>query len=70
MILLPIVIAGFSGTYHRTDSPVKGSFSDPRDLLNQDFMEVEKLQDAGINSADIQKLKGNGITTVRVCSLA
>ncbi|KNC98933.1 meiotic recombinase Dmc1 [Spizellomyces punctatus DAOM BR117] len=32
-------------------------------------MEVEKLQDAGINSADIQKLKGNGITTVRAVQM-
>ncbi|TPX61015.1 hypothetical protein SpCBS45565_g07355 [Spizellomyces sp. 'palustris'] len=35
----------------------------------EDFMEVEKLQDAGINSADIQKLKGNGLTTVRAVQM-
>ncbi|KAJ3038599.1 Meiotic recombination protein dmc1 [Rhizophlyctis rosea] len=35
------------------------------DIENPDFMEVDKLQDAGINSADITKLKTNGITTIR-----
>ncbi|KAI8819220.1 uncharacterized protein EV422DRAFT_535612 [Fimicolochytrium jonesii] len=37
--------------------------------VSPDFMEVEKLQDAGINNADIQKLKSNGITTVRAVQM-
>ncbi|KAJ3132987.1 Meiotic recombination protein dmc1 [Geranomyces variabilis] len=37
--------------------------------VSLDFMEVEKLQDAGINNADIQKLKSNGITTVKAVQM-
>ncbi|RKO91636.1 hypothetical protein BDK51DRAFT_30697, partial [Blyttiomyces helicus] len=31
----------------------------------EDFMEIERLQDAGINAADITKMKAQGVTTVR-----
>ncbi|KAJ3180829.1 Meiotic recombination protein dmc1 [Gaertneriomyces sp. JEL0708] len=37
--------------------------------VSPDFMEVDKLQECGINSADIQKLKTSGITTVRAVQM-
>ena len=35
-------------------------------LLGDEFLEVDKLGDVGINSADVTKLKNFGITTVKV----
>ncbi|KAF4722413.1 Meiotic recombination protein dmc1, partial [Perkinsus olseni] len=37
--------------------------SDVEDDADEDFQEIEKLQDAGINAADLRKLKEAGLNT-------
>ena len=40
------------------------SAQDELDLEQTNFIEIEKLQDHGINAADIAKLKGGGFCTI------